>query len=351
MNVQAVLALLLVQLLFGALPVVSKFVLAHAHPLFVVVLRSLFATFFFLFFYQFSTQKNSLPALQEPSETSSGTHALLQVETYGRTLPVSVHLRLLVLAFFGVTFNQMALFIALPETSAAITSIITPSIALFTLFFSVFLGRESFRLVSFVAIFMGGAGVLLVVNPFSGVSASSGSGLHGETWADLLNVLSAASYAFYLALVGKLPSQLGGLRFSALFFMYGLVLNAIFMLLHAQMAGWGWITLPESYALTTPLRDLPSSFWTGLAFLLFGATAMTYFLNMWALQRVKPSLVGGFVCLQTVFGLFLSQRILNEPLSANMIYGSMLIIVGVLLLGYQHFTEHKKISVNSFLSE
>jgi len=351
MNVQAVLALLLVQLLFGALPVVSKFVLAHAHPLFVVVLRSLFATLFFLFFYQFSTQKNSATSMQEPSEHSTGSHAFVQVETYGRSLPPSVHLRLFVLAFFGVTFNQMALFIALPQTSAAITSIISPSIALFTLLFSVFLGRESFRLGSFVAILMGGAGVLLVVNPFSGMSAASGSGVHGEAWADLLNVLSAASYAFYLALVGKLPSQLGGVRFSALFFVYGLVLNVLFLMLHAQMAGWGWITLPESYALTTPLRDLPSSFWSGLAFLLFGATAMTYFLNMWALQRVKPSLVGGFVCLQTIFGLFLSQRILNEPLSTNMIYGSLLIIVGVLLLAYQHFAESKELSASCILSE
>ena len=47
MHLQPILALLVVQLLFGALPVASKFVLAHAHPFFVVVLRSFFAAIFF----------------------------------------------------------------------------------------------------------------------------------------------------------------------------------------------------------------------------------------------------------------------------------------------------------------
>jgi drug/metabolite transporter (DMT)-like permease len=87
------------------------------------------------------------------------------------------------------------------------------------------------------------------------------------------------------------------------------------------------------------ISDLPLSFWSGLGFLLLGATALTYFLNMWALQRVKPSLVGGFVCLQTIFGLFLSQRILHEPLTEMMIFGSVLILSGVLLLAFQHFRD------------
>lgn len=330
MQTPAVLALLLVQLLFGALPVASKFVLAHAHPLFVVTLRSLFATVFFVL----------LSALFSGSKSSAGRGAQPETEATKSGLPFSVHLRILVLAFFGITFNQMALFIALPNSSAAVTSIISPSIALFTLVFSVLLGRESFRLISFSSILLGGSGVFMVVNPYSQTAHSpAGSGEH---WADLLNVLSAASYAFYLALVSKLPARLGTLRFSAWFFVYGLFMNLIVMAVYAKISEFGWIASPASLTLSQPVADLPLSFWNGLLFLLLGATAMTYFLNMWAIQRVKPSLVGGFVCLQTIFGLFLSGKILKEPLTRNMIHGSALILCGVLLLAFQHYRESKR---------
>ncbi|MEY4065992.1 MAG: EamA-like transporter family, partial [Pseudomonadota bacterium] len=68
--------------------------------------------------------------------------------------------------------------------------------------------------------------------------------------------------------------------------------------------------------------------------LLLGATAATYLLNSWALQRVRPSLVGGFVCLQTVFGLAFSGVILHETLTPLMLLGSILILGGVVLLSF-----------------
>lgn len=329
MSFQPILALLVVQLLFGALPVASKFVLIHAHPLFVVVLRSLFATLFFFVLHKIYSETNSDSLAS--TEPSTGV-----VEpAYSSALPLNVHLRLVVLAFFGITFNQMALFIALPKTSAAVTSIISPSIALFTLLFSVFLGREKFQKLSFIAILMGAFGVLFVVNPLNHAAHTQQHST--ESWADILNVLSAASYAFYLALVGRLPTQLGGLRFSLLFFIYGLVMNLTVFFLYSQAGRMGLIAIPPSFTVTTQLSQLPSSFWAGLLFLLLGATALTYFLNMWALQRVKPSLVGGFVCLQTVFGLFLSQKVLHETLTQTMLIGSFMILSGVVLLAVAHF--------------
>lgn len=329
MSFQPILALLVVQLLFGALPVASKFVLIHAHPLFVVVLRSLFATLFFFVLHKLYSSSNSNPQASAVPSTGSAE------PSYDSALPLNVHLRLVVLAFFGITFNQMALFIALPKTSAAVTSIISPSIALFTLLFSVLLGREKFQKLSFVAILMGALGVLFVVNPMTHMSSAQQH--NTESWADLLNVLSAASYAFYLALVGRLPTQLGGLRFSLLFFIYGLVMNLAVFFVYSQAGRMGLISLPASFTVTTQLSQLPSSFWVGLSFLLLGATALTYFLNMWALQRVKPSLVGGFVCLQTIFGLFLSQQVLHETLTQAMLIGSFMILTGVVLLAVAHF--------------
>lgn len=337
MHIQPILALVVVQLLFGALPVASKFVLAHAHPFFVVVLRSLFAAIFFFVLHKVFT------AVQRPSAALDPSGVGRDGDTAAQSLPLSVHARILLLAFFGITFNQMALFIALPQTTAAVASIISPSIALFTLLFSVLLGRESFRTSSLLSIVLGGVGVLLVINPFT--QKLPAAGVSGAAWADSLNVLSAASYAFYLALVGQLPTRVGGLRFSLLFFVYGCLLNVLVMLLFAQATRIGLWERPDSLLLAVEPALLPASFWYGLVFLLLGATALTYFLNTWALQRVKPSLVGGFVCLQTLFGLFLSQSILSEPVTMTMILGSVLIMGGVVVLTIQHFLDTRRTPV------
>lgn len=330
--VQPIIALVFVQLLFGALPVASKFILAHAHPLFVVVLRSLFAAFFFFVLHCFFSASSTHS--RQNTLAGESLNNVNELQSVANKLSRNTHLRIALLSFFGITFNQMALFVALPHTTAAVTSVISPSIALFTLVFSVLLGRERFQLMSCFAILMGASGVLVVLNPFS---SSVASGVrHGEVWADLLNVLSAASYAFYLALVGRLPTLVGVFRFSLLLFFYGFLMNLLVLAVYSGLVSGGWISAPASLTIQGTLSGLPTSFWYGLAFLLTGATAFTYFLNNWALQRVKPSLVGGFVCLQTVFGLFLSKQLLHEPLTNAMVVGSVLIMSGVCVLAFQH---------------
>lgn len=307
------LALLIVQILFAGLPVASKFVLAAANPLFVVVLRSAFATLLFWVVMRFVR--------------SSGKERVM--------LGKEEHKRLWALAFFGITFNQMALFIALPHTSASVASIVSPSIAIFTLVFSVLAGREKFETLSISSVLLASVGVLFVLG--SGrLGAETGRlpSEEGAFWANALNVISAASYAFYLARVGALPSRMGMIRFNFYFFLYGFILNMLAWGIVVALSAAGLIPLAQSLTLFVPWDDLRASFWWGLGFLLLGATAATYLLNTWALQRVRPSLVGGFVCLQTVFGLVFSGLILNETLTPLMMLGSILILGGVVLLSF-----------------
>lgn len=323
----ALLALLVVQVLFAALPIASKFVLNQAHPFFVVVLRSAFGV---LFFY--------LLTLFLPKAENSH-------DRLGR----NTHFQLAGLAFFGITFNQVALFVALPHTSASIASIVSPSIAIFTLVFSVWLGREKLEPLSLFSVCLGALGVGLVL--FSGSVGANAGQLEagsGELWANGLNLVSAASYAFYLAKVGHLPSQLGTFRFMFFLFFYGFVMNVMCWLVLSALAYLGFVNIDKGILLYSSVADLGSSFWIGLLFLLIGATALTYVLNAWALQKVKPSMVGGFVCLQTVFGLWFSNVFLKESLTPLMIYGSNFILAGVLLLSISgHVTQKLRLRHSS----
>ncbi|MEN9528408.1 MAG: hypothetical protein RI932_281 [Pseudomonadota bacterium] len=323
-----VLALIAVQLLFSGLPVASKFVLQEASPEFVVVLRSAFAAVFF------------------------GLICLLRRgDAKGLFNPQGArqHLTLLGLAFFGVTLNQMTLFLALPYTSASIASIISPTIAVFTFAFSVVLGKERFDRITFFGITLGALGVLVVLWPsflrLTGAATVSPDG--GRWWANALNVLSAASYAFYLARIGDLPSRMGTLAFTFWFFLYGFLLNLLVwgVAVVAGFVQFSGLLSGETWAASA--AHLPQAFWAGLIFLLVGATALTYLLNTWAGQRVKPSLVGGFVCLQTLFGLFGASWILKETLTPVMIFGAIFILSGVVLLAFSAKDERARQAVQS----
>lgn len=308
-----IIALIAVQFLFSGLPVASKFVLQEASPEFVVVLRSGFATLFFGLF-----------CFLKPTD--------LNISFVPRK--ATTHLTLLSLAFFGVTLNQMTLFLALPYTSASVSSIISPTIAVFTFAFSVALGKEQFDRLTFFGIVLGVVGVLVVLGSplFSVTGAEHRLTSDGHWWANGLNVLSAASYAFYLARIGDLPSQMGTLAFTFWFFLYGFLLNFLVWAVAAVIGLVRFSALLNGKSWIQSFSNLPQSFWFGLLFLLIGATALTYLLNTWAGQRVKPSLVGGFVCLQTLFGLAGASWILEETLTPIMIFGAIFILSGVVLL-------------------
>jgi drug/metabolite transporter (DMT)-like permease len=306
-------SLLLVQFLFGGLPVVSKFAIAEVAPQVLVLCRSFTATLVFALLFAWRGRNSRLNSgLAAPSAPSAPS----------RALGARDHLQLVGLAFLGVTFNQTILFYGLQRTTAAASAILAPMIPVFALVLSLLLGRERFAWSKLANIAMAVSGVALIFAPhldetFSGATAIG----------NLMCLASTLSYASYLALAPPVIARMGSLRFSLRVFLWASALNVVGYFL---LTGTAPADVPGAFVSALPA--LSATFWAALGYVVVGATVVTYLLNAFALSRLAPGVVGGFICLQTVIGVSLSNVLLSEPFPPEYGAAMALIIAGVVVL-------------------
>jgi len=307
-------ALVTVQLLFGSLPAISKFAIAEVSPQVIVICRSLTATLVFALLCAFRGTPASRAALWKRA----------------RALPLRFHAQLACLALLGVSVNQSLLFYALQRTTSAAAAILAPNIALFALVISIALGRERFSFAKGANIVLGSAGVLLLFAPHLAGVADARSAV-----GNLMCTASAFCYASFLALSPPFIARTGPLLFNLLAFLYASVAG---ILIYFALTGMSPLAVPAQIALTVP--TLSRAFWWALAFIVIGATVVTYLLNAYALGRLPPGVVGGLVCSQTVVGVLLSHALVGEDMPFEYFIAMALVLSGVLVLWVSNLREN-----------
>ena len=298
------LSLLLVQFLFGGLPVISKFVIAEVSPEVVVLCRSFTATLVFALLVTWRRRRS-------PESNKRRGHKGLRT-----------HFALLGLAALGVSFNQTILFHGLQRTTSAAAAILAPMISVFALLISLSFRREAFTWPKLANIALGSAGVGLL---FAGTLSDTLT--EAAALGNLMCLASAFCYASYLALSPPLIARMGSLEFSLAVFLYASALNVVLFFALTGMPPQG---IPA--ALLETLPRLSTTFWWALGYLVFGATVVTYLLNAYALSALSPGIVGGFVCTQTIIGVGLSHALLSEPFPPEHAVAMALVVLGVLCL-------------------
>lgn len=277
-------ALLFVQVTFGAFPVVGKGVLLHLSPLAVAGLRVLVA----------------------------GPLLLALAWHLERVRFPRGHLKeLAVLGFLGVFANQLLFILGLARTSATNAAILMPSIPVFTVLAAAALGvdRLSPRRATGVAIAV--AGALVLLDP-TGFFLSAGTAL-----GDLLILLNCLAYAVYLVLQRPLLRRLPPLTVIAWAFVFG---------------GAGVLLVAAPSLAGISLAATPPGAWVGLAYIVLIPTAVNYALNTWAIRRSSPALAATFTTLQPVVAALLGMFFLAERVGPRQLLGFALIVTGLAVL-------------------
>lgn len=313
----AFLALMLVQLNFGILPIAQKLALQSLTPLALFGIRTLMGASIFFLVYQIWARRH------QPLVTQAKT-------------PTRVYL---FLSLLGISLNQFLLILALTQTTAIATVVVVPSITLFTYGFAILLKRERFEWSKAVTLLLGGMGVLLLfgdglLHMIHQLDASI-------FWGNLLCLVSAAVYAFYLVISRDYVGRQSAVEFTSRMF------SAAVVWLGLLLAGaWIWqlVRYPDASWLSLFLKDVPATqpelAWNGLqpelmgtlSFIVLGPTVINYFLNLWTLKRLPASTVSGFISLQTLIGSTLSYYILGEEIKASYVVSALCILCSVFLL-------------------
>lgn len=80
------------------------------------------------------------------------------------------------------------------------------------------------------------------------------------------------------------------------------------------------------------LPTFPESFWWSILFLALPCTVFGFAVWFGALEKLPAGRVAGFVYLVPMFGVIFSRLLLNEPITAALVIGAVILIIGVWLV-------------------
>ena len=278
------LALLFVQITFGAFHVFAKHAIEIVPPLAVAGLRALV----------------SAPLL------------LLLARTVDRSWPPRREWGVLaLLGFLGVFSNQVLFILGLRHTTATNAAILMPSIPVFAAALAVLLGVEAPKAVRLFGVGLSVAGAVVMLDP-------AGFSLAGNTlWGNGLILLNCLAYALYLVLQAPVLERLNPLTVVAWAFLFG---------------GIGTLALSVPSLMAIPFRDVPASVWWALLFIVTIPSGVNYALNTWALKRSSPDLVATYTTLQPVAAALLAAAFLDETAGLRELAGFVLIVGGLVVV-------------------
>lgn len=271
-------ALIIVQVLFAALPIAAKIVLRELSSPALTLARVTCAALIFLAIQRLT--------IHEPIRSRGD------------------FLRLAYYSLLGVSVNQLLYLTGLALTTATAAQMLITGGPAVTLLVAILLGRERANREKWIGIGLAGAGALILVG-----LASLETGALGN----LLIVVNMIAYSMYLVSARDLLHRYHPLTVITWIFLFGALMLIPF--------GVGPL-----------LREFPHTrLLTRLALLgiILLPTVTAYYLNMWALQRVESSVVSTFVYLQPILTAALAMPILGERPSPRMLPAAALIFAGV----------------------
>lgn len=215
-------------------------------------------------------------------------------------------------AVFGMVLNMLLFFKGLSLSTpinSAVSMTITPVLLL--LLTALILKERITWIKSFGIVFgLSGALVLIVFQEKTQTNAPN------IPLGNLLFVLNAISYSFYLILVKPLVSKYKPVTLLKFFFLIAFCIN-----------------LPVGYSELVQVEwsSLNTSEIGQMAFVVVATTFLTYLFNIFALKQLSPSTVGVFIYLQPLIATVFAVLMGADTLNALRIGAASLIFFGVYL--------------------
>lgn len=221
------------------------------------------------------------------------------------------YIDLAICGFFGVAFNMSAFFKGLSMTSAINASVLMLLSPVFVVIFSAIGYKKRIHPMVYAGIVISFVGAVLLVN---GTQFAVNT---GNITGDLLVMLNATSYAFYLYYVARLLKKYKAITITTFIFLFGFF-----------------------YVLPVGITDLVKVEWTALpqqaiwamVFVVGGTTILAYMLNAWGLQHSSSTLVGSYIYLQPLLATVIAIGMGVDVLTMGKALLGLLILSGLWLV-------------------
>ncbi len=220
--------------------------------------------------------------------------------------------RIFACAVFGMVLNMLMFFKGLSLSTpinSAVSMTITPVLLLLL---TAIILRERITWIKTFGIIFGLSGALVLIL-FQEKTQNNAPNI---PLGNLLFVLNAISYSFYLILVKPLVAKYKAITLLKFFFLIAFCINLPIGYSELIQVQWAQLTFSEIGP---------------MLFVVIATTFLTYLFNIFALKQLSPSTVGVFIYLQPVVATIFAILAGADTLNALRVGAACLIFMGVFL--------------------
>lgn len=186
-------------------------------------------------------------------------------------------------SLFAIVFNQGCFIFGVSLTSPGDASIITTSMPLWAMILAAFILKEPITGKKVLGIAFGAGGaLLLILGSGQNVQASS-TNENTAIWGDLLVLFAQLSYALYIVLYKNFVNKYSLVTIMKWMFTYSFICMLPFSANDLADAHWSDLRLTDI---------------AGLAFIVIGATFISYMLIVVGQKRLRPTVAGMYNYIQ-----------------------------------------------------
>lgn len=223
--------------------------------------------------------------------------------------------RFLLCGLTGVVINQLFFIKGVSLTTPIHSALLSLATPIFITIIAAWLLREGFTLLKFFGLLLGigGAAILVLMKD----STHTGSNMF---LGDIMVLVNAISYAFYLVLVRPLMKKYSGIQVLRWIFTLGALVILPFGMQQFLHTNWGVFDFSQ---------------WMALAFVAIGATFLAYLLNVYGINLLGASATGAYIYTQPVFAAIVAIVFTGEHFSIVKLMAAILIFTGVYLVNFK----------------
>ena len=224
--------------------------------------------------------------------------------------------RMLGCAVFGMCINMLFFFKGLSLSTPINSSVIVTLSPVMVLILASFILKEKITLIKGIGIALGLSGALALVL-FSTDSVSNAPNI---PLGNLMFIINAFSYGFYLVIVKPLTKKYHAITLMKWLFLMGVILNL--PVTYSEFTAVDWLNLPFD------------AIWR-MAFVVAGTTFSTYLLNIYALKQLSASTISVFIYLQPLIAIIYAILVGADHLTTIKVAAGLLVFVGVYLVSFK----------------
>lgn len=215
-------------------------------------------------------------------------------------------------AAFGMVINMNVFFKGLELSTPINSSVVITLSPVLLLILSALILKERITWLKGLGIAIGLCGALLLIL----FGATTQPNAPNIPLGNLLFIVNAASYAFYLIFVKKLVAKYSSITLMKFLFLIAFFINLPIGWSQFSEVAWAGLGFTEIWK---------------LIFVVVGTTVLTYLFNIYALKQLSPSVIGVFMYLQPLLATVFAISMGADTLTSIRIMAAILIFTGVFL--------------------